>query len=162
MEAYLKRIKLIYYSINCYKKNESKEIVQLDEIAVRPMIETLYPTARKWDILIAQNTMVDPKKNRVNDGILFPKESPWERKKHGVFQPGNAQEDILPITEDPKISAKFAIVKVSYVRRLRMASYTDHFPVYVYVKKPSKFTKKEEEEKKGSSEKKKKKKEKKG
>jgi hypothetical protein len=104
--------------------------------------------SNRWNVLIGENTMVDPKKNRVNDGILFPMKSLWSPGKFGVFKPGNAQEDILPITEDlTNLSATFAIVKVSYVRRLRMASYTDHFPVYVYVKKPSEFKKGEEEKK---------------
>jgi hypothetical protein len=53
------------------------------------------------------------------------------------FELGPAQEGILPICEDHWLLARYAVVKVSYICRLWMATYTDTFPVYVYIKQAS-------------------------
>jgi hypothetical protein len=91
---------------------------------------------KNWSLLIGENTMISAKRKRVNDGILLPKaKTDWlqlHKPLSGVLAPDPGQERILPVKD------KFVVVKRTFITRLRMATYTDHFPVYVILNNPVK------------------------
>ncbi len=90
-----------------------------------------YEIPKSWKLIIGEKTMINAKKNRINDGILLPqgKNVSWSSSnRSGVIHPDNQQEDILLFQNQ-----ELTVVKTSYVRKLRMACYTDHWPVYAYL-----------------------------
>jgi len=117
-------------------KGETKIKEPVDPKKIKAEIERQYRIPTDWKLFICENTMVDPKKNKVNDGFLVPTKGLWKSKnvvESGVITPGPAQEDVLPIRDDPLESPEFAVIKISHLRRLRMSTYTDHFPVYIQI-----------------------------
>jgi len=90
-----------------------------------------YDIPNSWKLVIGEKTMINVKKNKVNDGILLPQgeKVSWSLcARSGVIRPDYQQEAIFPFHEE-----KLTVVKTSYLRNLRIATYTDHFPVYVYL-----------------------------
>ena len=77
-----------------------------------------------WKLPIQEKTMIDVRKSRINDGILTQRHV----KEYGVEKPQH--HDNTAFTTQEK---KFCLVKMTYLRRLRMSAYTDHFPVWAHV-----------------------------
>lgn len=70
--------------------------------------------------------MVDIKKDKVNDGIIIHNTSPYSAYLSGVDVPDLLQEDVFSFEE-------FTLVKQSLLRRLRVATFTDHWAIYAFL-----------------------------
>lgn len=82
---------------------------------------------KSWNVPINSKTMIDVRKPRVNDGFLTT-------RKFGTAGVEAPEHDIYSRKEYQNGNELVLLVKQSYLRRLRMVFYTDHFPVYVYVR----------------------------
>jgi len=73
-------------------------------------------------------TMVDPRNQKIHDLILCPhylfSNTPnCSDNTSGVLSPDKLQESLAPL-------GQFTVVKKTYLSRLRIATYTDHWPVF--------------------------------
>jgi len=75
--------------------------------------------------------MVDVRNDRIHDGILVPDQNgiwPFTVERCGVERPDPGQYKVVQAFQ----TTSFRVVKDTYLQRLRMATVTDHFPVYAY------------------------------
>lgn len=105
--------------ISTKKTNEEK---------FRQFLEKKYQVGfTNWNIPITIKTMIDVRKSRINDGFLTKQHV----LNHGVETPEHKQYQLnLDLST---LNGMYSIIKNTYLRRLRMAQYTDHFPVWATI-----------------------------
>jgi len=69
------------------------------------------------------NTMVDTRKKKINDFILIPRTLKDANLHSGILRPDVDPERRIPLDN-------YTLVSMSFVHRLRAATFTDHWPIW--------------------------------
>ncbi len=93
--------------------------------AFREKVENKYTIKlHSWTSLISSVTMSSIIRQRINDGILVHESCPLLFKEAGVDAPDHTLLNRL------MTDTSYSIVKESYLRRLRVCAFSDHYNVF--------------------------------